>query len=138
MVNGPLRHGTLVAVFGLALVLATNAGANGTFPFERQLTADAPLPGCRQPPSMSASAQTRRVHFRVCCNQIGAPGTIDGDRLVITGPAIATRMHCGEGQAAEDRFLKEIDSKREIRWRYEGELIVLETEPPLRFRVPPS
>lgn len=85
---------------------------------------------------MTVSRQDRRVHFRVCCNQINAPAVISGDRLRITGPAISTEMHCGEGHASEDRFLKQIDSQRQFRWRHEGGRIVLETEPPLRFRIP--
>lgn len=136
MVNNRPRTALLGAFAAgfLGLTLAA-AGANGTFPLGQTLTgAEGPLPGCRQAPSMTVSAD--RIHFRVCCNQISAPGRIEGDRLVITGPAIATRMHCGEGQASEDRFLKQLDSQRQIRWRQEGDRLVLETEPPLSFRMP--
>jgi heat shock protein HslJ len=140
MVNS--RSGTgLQAAFlaGLMLFAAGPAPAQGSFPLERKLeSTEGPLPGCTQTPILTVSQRSGRVHFRICCNQISAPGSIEGGFLMLTGPAIATRMHCGDGQAAEDRFLRQIDSQRRIGWRQDGALIVLETDPPLRYRSPPQ
>lgn len=140
MVNSPAAL-RLRAAFA-ALLLATmsvTANANGTFPFDRELaSAEGPLPGCRQAPAMTVSRQDRHVHFRVCCNRVSAPAHVEGGTIRITGPLVSTRMYCGEGQRAEDRLLQQLDSQRQLRWRREGDLIVFETEPPLRFRIPPS
>jgi hypothetical protein len=140
MVNS--RSGTgLQAAFlaGLLLFAAIPATAQGSFPLERMLeSTEGPLPGCSQTPILTVSQRSGRVHFRICCNQISAPGSIEGAFLILTGPAIATNMHCGDGQQAEDRYRGQIDSRRKIRWRQDGALIVLETDPPLRYRIPPQ
>lgn len=138
MVNSPVRSASWVALLlWLAGISAGGALANGSFPSDRQLeSADGPLPGCRKAPAMTFFAENGRLSLRVCCNHIGTAAAIEGDHLRITGPIAATQMHCGKGQATEDRLLGQIDSQRQVEWRIEGETLILETEPPLRFRIP--
>ena len=139
MVNRTARNAFWATL--LLSLAATTGGtlANGYFPFDRELAgAEGPLPGCRQAPTMTVSRQDRHVYFRVCCNRISAPAGVEGETIRITGPAVSTRMHCGAGQAAEDDFLQQIDSQRYLRWRLEGGMLLLESNPPLRFRIPAS
>jgi heat shock protein HslJ len=140
MVNRTARRASgIVLLLWLAGISVGSAPANGSFPSGRTLeSADGPLPGCRKAPVMTFSAENGRLGLRVCCNHIGAAAVIEGDRLRITGPMAATQMHCGAGQAAEDQFLRQIDSQQPLRWRLEGEMLILESDPPLRFRIPPS
>lgn len=122
----------------LLAAMAAAANANGAFPFERELAgAEGPLSGCRLSPAMTLSLRERHLHLRFCCNRITAPAQVEGETIRITGPAVSTRMYCGEGQPAEDRFLGQIDSQRSLRWRLEGGMLILESDPPLRFRIPP-
>lgn len=141
MVNGPFQSAFRAVFLALTLLLPELAGASGAFPFDRQLrSADAPLPGCRQAPVMTVASDSRTLHFRVCCNQISAPGAIEGDRIVFSAGARATLMYCGNPEAAgsEQAFMNQIGPQKQIRWRRENDLIVLETQPPLRFRIPPQ
>lgn len=140
MVNRTARRSSGIALLLiLAGIGAGSAVANGSFPSGRTLeSANGPLPGCNRAPAMTYSAENRRLSLRVCCNQISAPAILDGDLIRVTGPAISTRMHCGDGQATEDRFVKQIDSQRQLRWRLEGGMLILESDPPLRFRIPAS
>jgi len=129
----------MVLLLCLAGIGGGSALANGSFPANRTLeAAEGPLPGCNRAPTINYSTEDRRLSLRVCCNQISAPAVLDGNILRITGAAISTRMHCGDGQASEDRFVKQIDSQRELRWRLEGGMLLLESDPPLRFRIPAS
>lgn len=126
-------------LLGLAAIAAGGALADEVFPFNRTLEAvNGPLPGCKRAPVMTFSAENRRLSLRVCCNHVGGAAVIEADRIRMTGPMVATQMHCGAGQPAEDRFLSQIDSQRHLRWRLEGGMLILESDPPLRFRIPPS
>lgn len=130
------RYLALLPGLLLALWLAPSTAAE-KFPFDTVLqSADGPLPGCKQPPTLHIAKSPGFLDLGICCNSLRGRALVEGNRIIFSLRGL-TAAGCGrEAENAEDKFLSEVGDLKEMRWHRDGEFIVVEAKTTLRFRVP--
>jgi heat shock protein HslJ len=138
MVNEAAWRWYLAALTGLLLGLwPSPSAAAEEFPFDIVLESiDSPLPGCKRPPTLTITGGIGFLEFQMCCNSMRGPARVRGDRIVFSLRG-ATVMNCAqEAMNGDDKLLSEFGDPKELRWRRDGDVIVIEANKTLRFRIP--